>query len=104
MAHHLEPFGQHINVPCEVRKKQLNTRPAAYVPNSLLHAAFHLSEQLTIPLQNTVAMVSANVADMVGFHDRGELAPGKTADMLRVTIVEGPPVIRRVWQDGILAA
>lgn len=75
-----------------------------YVPNSLLHSAFHLSDTLNLPLYDTVAMVSANVADMVGLDDRGEIAPGKAADLLQVKVVDGLPVIKRVWKRGAAVA
>lgn len=71
-----------------------------YVPTSLLHAAFHLSSTLGQPLSQTVSMVSANIAEMVGLHDRGEIAEGKLADLLRVKLVNGLPVIRQVWKRG----
>lgn len=72
-----------------------------YVPSSLLFAAFLLHERLGLPLQDTVAMVSANVADMVGLTDRGRIAPGLRADLVRVTHTEHPPpVVREVWVTG----
>lgn len=71
-----------------------------YVPASLLHSAFYLTEKLNIPLPQTVAMVSANVANMVGLPDRGEIVVGKKADLIQVTLINGLPVIRNVWQGG----
>ncbi len=75
-----------------------------YVPNSSLYAAFHLADTLGISLPRTVAMVSANIADMVGLDDRGELVPGKIADMLQVTMVGKLPVVRKVWRRGVVVA
>ena len=75
-----------------------------YVPNSSLHASFYLADTLNIPLHKTVAMVSASVADMVGLPDRGELVPGKIADMLQVTMIDKLPVIRKVWKRGVVVA
>lgn len=72
-----------------------------YVPGSLLHAAFSLSEQAGIPLPKTVAMVSANVAALTGFHDRGAIEEGRRADLLQVQVVDGLPIVRRVWRQGI---
>lgn len=73
-----------------------------YVPVSLLHAAFHLSAQLDIPLPKTVAMVSTQIAKMVGFDDRGEISEGKRADLIQVTLVNELPVVRHVWKQGEL--
>ena len=75
-----------------------------YVPSSLLHAAFFLAEKLRKPLHKTMALVSCNIAEMVGFSDRGELAPGKRADMLQVAMVDGLPVLRKVWKKGVQIA
>ena len=71
-----------------------------YVPASLLHAAFSLAEQQQKPLFQTVGMVSCNIADIVGFADRGELAAGKRADMLQVSMFDGLPVLKKVWRQG----
>jgi alpha-D-ribose 1-methylphosphonate 5-triphosphate diphosphatase len=71
-----------------------------YVPSSLLQAAFHLSDLIDLPLPAGVAMVSANVADMVGLPDRGRIAAGKKADLVRVARVDGVPLPREVWRDG----
>ncbi|MBN2791895.1 MAG: alpha-D-ribose 1-methylphosphonate 5-triphosphate diphosphatase [Desulfuromonadales bacterium] len=73
-----------------------------YVPTSLLHAAFYLATQLDIPLPKTIAMVSAQVAEMVGFADRGEISEGKRADLIQVTLVNELPVVRHVWKQGEL--
>lgn len=40
-------------------------------------------------------MVSAVIADTVGLADRGELKPGKNGDMLRVTLVDNLPVVKK---------
>jgi len=71
-----------------------------YVPSSLVQAAFHLADLIDMPLPETVAMVSANVADMVGLPDRGRIAPGRKADLVRVRHVDGVPLPAEVWRDG----
>ncbi len=72
-----------------------------YVPGSLLLAAFELPRRVRgISLSQAVAMVSRNPARATGLLDRGELAPGRRADMLRVQVVEGMPVVRQVWRGG----
>lgn len=72
-----------------------------YVPMSLLHAAFYLSEQQDLPLPQTIAMVSANIAHLIGLDDRGEIAVDKKADLVRVMLVDGLPVVKNVWRSGI---
>jgi alpha-D-ribose 1-methylphosphonate 5-triphosphate diphosphatase len=71
-----------------------------YAPISLLHAAFVLHHKLEIPLPATIAMVSANPAGALGLVDRGEIVPGKRADLIRVRIADGMPVTRQVWRQG----
>ncbi len=71
-----------------------------YVPASLLHAAYLLNDRLDMPLPEAVAKVSGNVARLVGLDDRGEIAPGKKADLIRVRLSDGVPVVRRAWRDG----
>ncbi len=71
-----------------------------YAPVSLLHAAFLLHSAIDIPLPDAVAKVSRNPAVAVGLTDRGEISPGKRADLLRVRLVETMPMARQVWRAG----
>jgi len=86
------------------RENLLDGLSSDYVPNSLLHGAFHLADSLDIPLYKTVSMVTCSIAEMVGLSDRGELATGKIADMLQVTLVGKLPVIRKVWKRGVVVS
>ena len=70
-----------------------------YVPASLIHAAFLLRDRAGITLPEAVAKVSINVAHMVGFEDRGAIAPGLRADLVRVRDDE-TPVVREVLVAG----
>jgi alpha-D-ribose 1-methylphosphonate 5-triphosphate diphosphatase len=70
-----------------------------YVPASLIHAAFLLRDRAGITLPEAVAKVSINVAQMVGFKDRGAIAPGLRADLVRVRDDE-TPVVREVLVAG----
>lgn len=75
-----------------------------YVPASLLHSAFTLADSLSIPLPQTVAMVSANIAATLGLHDRGELQPGKRADVVQVACIDGLPLVKQVFREGVRIA
>jgi alpha-D-ribose 1-methylphosphonate 5-triphosphate diphosphatase len=75
-----------------------------YVPASLLHAAFLLNQRAGIELPDAVAVVTRNPAQAIGLTDRGEIAPGKRADLVRVRLHDGLPVVREVWRDGIRVA
>jgi len=76
-----------------------------YVPRSLVECAI----KLTTPafgwsLARAVATVTAGPAAAAQLHDRGVIAPGRRADLLRVRIHEGLPVLRGVWVEGVRAA
>jgi alpha-D-ribose 1-methylphosphonate 5-triphosphate diphosphatase len=72
-----------------------------YVPGSLLLAAFALPGLVEgIGLPQAVAMVSANPAAAAGLADRGRLAQGLKADIVRVSNAGPAPVARAVWRDG----
>ena len=55
-----------------------------YVPHALLHGAFLLRDEAGWSLPRAVASVTRAPARMVGLEDRGEVAPGQRADLLRV--------------------
>jgi alpha-D-ribose 1-methylphosphonate 5-triphosphate diphosphatase len=68
-----------------------------YVPTSLIEAAFHRAAG-TLP--DAVALVTDRPARIAGLADRGRLAPGLRADLVRVRLHEGLPVVRAVWRAG----
>lgn len=69
-----------------------------YVPFSLMQAVFGLEDMITLP--EAVAMVTANPAHAAGLDDRGSIAPGLRADLARVALLEGVPIVRTVWREG----
>ncbi len=72
-----------------------------YVPASLLMAAFQLPERVPgIRLPEAIATVTANPARATGLNDRGRIAVGLRADLVRVRIAQGVPVVRQVWRAG----
>ena len=78
------------------RLRQLG-RPARLY---LLHAAFLLHGAVDMALHDAVATVTRNPAVAVGLDDRGEIAPDKRADLVRVRLVDGMPMARQVWRAG----
>jgi alpha-D-ribose 1-methylphosphonate 5-triphosphate diphosphatase len=82
----------------------LDALSSDYVPASLLHAAFLLGHQAGFSLPEAVATVTANPAAMAGLADRGRLAAGNRADLLRVKLLEDGdaphPVVSAVWREG----
>lgn len=77
-----------------------------YVPLSMLRAAFMLTEEpFGWNLPDAMATVSANVARACGLKDRGRLAPGLRADIVRVARAPGGwPIAREVWREGLRVA
>ncbi|SFM03674.1 alpha-D-ribose 1-methylphosphonate 5-triphosphate diphosphatase [Desulfomicrobium norvegicum] len=71
-----------------------------YMPASLLQAPFVMAQRLGMPLHEALATVTANPARALGLTDRGELLPGKRADLLRVRMVDDVPVVVAVWREG----
>jgi alpha-D-ribose 1-methylphosphonate 5-triphosphate diphosphatase len=82
------------------RHDRLDILSSDYVPASLLHAAVLLHTQLGWPLPAAIATVTATPAERVGLDDRGDIAPGRRADLVRVSLVDGLPVVRAVWRLG----
>jgi alpha-D-ribose 1-methylphosphonate 5-triphosphate diphosphatase len=78
----------------------LDVLSSDYLPASLLCAAFDLAREPGVELHEAVAMVTAVPARAVGLADRGELAVGQRADLVRVRMVEDLPVVRGVWRAG----
>jgi alpha-D-ribose 1-methylphosphonate 5-triphosphate diphosphatase len=72
-----------------------------YVPGSLLMAAFELPERVSrIDLPAAMRTVTKAPAEAAGLADRGEIAMGKRADLVRVAMAGSVPVVRRVWREG----
>lgn len=71
-----------------------------YVPASLLQAAFLLREGFGLPMPDAIAPVTRNPARLLGLVDRGELAPGRRADLVRVREIGGTPAVVGVWVAG----
>lgn len=73
-----------------------------YVPFAMLYAAFILPERAdNITLPQSVAMVTGRPAASANLTDRGEIAIGKRADLVRVRRrPDDVPVVRGVWRQG----
>lgn len=79
----------------------LDVLSSDYVPFSLLHAPFLLADEIdTVSLPQAIAMVSATPARTIGLDDRGRIATGLRADLVRVHREGGVPVCRSVWRQG----
>ena len=80
-------------------KGLLDILSSDYVPSALITSAFLLAD-LWDDLPRAVATVTATPARATGLEDRGVIAEGLLADMVRVAHIDGVPVIRGVWSHG----
>jgi alpha-D-ribose 1-methylphosphonate 5-triphosphate diphosphatase len=78
----------------------LDVLSSDYVPASALHAAFLLHVRYAMPLPAAVATISLTPAQRVGLDDRGEIAPGRRADLIRVRTADDLPAVLAVWRAG----
>jgi alpha-D-ribose 1-methylphosphonate 5-triphosphate diphosphatase len=83
------------------REGYLDILSSDYIPSSLLMGALQLPQRIpSIKLHEAVRTVTKAPAMAVGLGDRGEIAKGKRADLIRVHIGAGVPVVRSVWRAG----
>ncbi|GGF26009.1 amidohydrolase [Aliidongia dinghuensis] len=72
-----------------------------YVPMSLIHGAFILARaELGIDLPAAIRTVTATPAARVGLTDRGRIAEGLRADLVRAHDTGDVPLVRGVWSHG----
>lgn len=77
----------------------LDVLTSDYVPGSLLQAAFVLGQKLG-DLPRGLASVTSAPAALVGLTDRGRIAPGLRADLVRVRLIDGFPAVMGIWAAG----
>jgi len=83
------------------REGVLDALSSDYVPGSLLQAAWLLQRDAGFTLSAAVAVVSLHPARACGLNDRGEIAEGLRADLVRVREVAGQPAVREVFARGL---
>ncbi|ODT18991.1 MAG: phosphonate metabolism protein PhnM [Hyphomicrobium sp. SCN 65-11] len=91
------------NVAAEAlaRAGHLDILSSDYVPASLLFGAFELARRIEgFGLAKALRTVTLNPARAASLEDRGEIAEGKRADLVRVRLVDGQPVVREVYREG----
>jgi alpha-D-ribose 1-methylphosphonate 5-triphosphate diphosphatase len=79
----------------------LDVLSSDYMPASLMMAAFQLPRAVPeLDLPAAIATVTRTPAEAVGLDDRGEIAIGKRADLVRLRVTGDIPVVRSVWRGG----
>ena len=74
-----------------------------YIPAALLYGAVKLGRRWE-DMARGIATVTANPAQAVGLTDRGRIAVGLRADLLRFAEVGGVPLSRGLWVQGARVA
>ena len=74
-----------------------------YVPSALLYAAVKLGV-LWASMPDAIATVTRSPARAAGLLDRGSLAPGLRADVIRFGLAGDVPLLRGVWSHGVRVA
>ena len=83
------------------RADALDMLSSDYVPYALIQAAFLLPERLEgWDLPRAIRTVSKTPAVAIGLNDRGAIEVGRRADLVRVRMHEGRPIVREVWREG----
>lgn len=83
------------------REGVLDILSSDYVPSSMVHGAFMLwQDGAKASLSDAVATVSSTPARVAGLEDRGEIAVGKRADLVRVSVTGDSPAVVSVWREG----
>ena len=70
-----------------------------YVPSTLLRAAVKMGQMIE-DMARAMTTVTLAPARAVGLNDRGLIAEGLRADLVRFKLVDGTPIIRGVWSQG----
>jgi len=82
------------------RAKLLDALSSDYVPSSLMLGAMQLVEEAGWSLPEAISSVSLKPAQALGLNDRGRIAQGFRADLVRVRRLGVQPAVRAVWRRG----
>lgn len=90
-----------VNAVALAEAGTLDVLSGDYVPAALGHAMLLLPRVCeVVGLPQAVAMATRNPARAVGLDDRGAIAPGLRADLIRIHDQDGMPGLRAVWCGG----
>lgn len=78
----------------------LDALASDYVPASLLQAALALTFKAGLSVPQALALVTAAPARLARLDDRGRLAPGLRADLVRFRLFDETPAVGEVTLDG----
>ncbi len=79
----------------------LDALTSDYIMSSMLMGALALTrDEYGIPLHEAMATVTESPARIAGLDDRGRIAPGLRADLVRVRLSGENAIVRAVWREG----
>ena len=79
----------------------LDVLASDYVPASLMHAVFVLGGEAGLTdLATSTGWASIKAAEAAGLSDRGAIEAGLRADLVRVQVASGVPVVRETYVAG----
>lgn len=89
------------NVAAEdcARAECLDILSSDYIPSALLLSAFRLAD-IWGDLPRAMATVTRAPADAAGLSDRGRIEVGARADLIRIRVAKGTPVVHETWVEG----
>lgn len=91
------------NVAAETlaRDGVLDILSSDYVPAALLMGAFELARRIDgYGLPAALRTVTLQPARATGLHDRGQIAAGLRADLVRIRMAQDLPIVREVYRGG----
>lgn len=83
-----------------VRAGRVDAFASDYVPAALVECAWICVAQTGVSLSEAIGYVTDRPARMARLADRGRLEAGLRADLVRVRVHAGMPVVRQVWRAG----
>ena len=83
-----------------VRAGRVDAFASDYVPAALVECAWICVAQTGVSLSEAVGFITDRPARMSRLADRGRLEAGLRADLVRVRVHGGMPVVRQVWREG----
>jgi len=83
-----------------VRAGAVDAFASDYVPVSLVEAAFLCAAEGALSLPESIRLITERPARLAGLDDRGRIALGLRADLVRVRVHDGLPVVRQAWRGG----
>ncbi|MDZ4765894.1 MAG: alpha-D-ribose 1-methylphosphonate 5-triphosphate diphosphatase [Chloroflexota bacterium] len=100
-AYRGESTSGNLSALAAVRAGLVDILATDYFPAALIGAAFKLAADAVLPLHESIKLVSAHPAVAAKLTDRGEIAIGKSADLVVVEMLaHGIPRVRATMRTG----